>query len=124
MRDVVAIKLGGEDYQLPVTFAAYEAVDRLGLCPYKLFTTAAVRLQVPGLSVPQAAMLLAQAIGPELSGKALHAKAGDLWKAAKGRDLGCKELVDEALKYLGAILTDMEDAEAKPAPEDVNRPKP
>lgn len=113
---MMGIRLAGQDYQLPVTFAQFEALDRAGLCPYKLATTAAQTGKPLVLSLPQACHALS--IGME--GKT---PAPALWQAARARNGGPTETVDAALDYLLAFLKDMEDPEAKPRPEDVNSPK-
>ncbi len=117
MRDCVGIKLAGQDFQLPVTFAQYEALDALGLCPYRLATTAAQEGRRLGLSLPQACKALAVGIDSPT-----HTAAA-IWQAARARDLGAAEVVDAALDYLLAFLKAMEDPEAKSKPEDVNSPK-
>jgi hypothetical protein len=115
MRDVVVIKLDGQDYKLPVTFAQYESLDALGLCPYAFITGAALHLRKPVLSLPRAVKVLAIGI-PGTTPEAL-------WQAARAREGGPAEVVNAALDYMGAFLTALEDAGSKPPPEVPGSPK-
>lgn len=123
MRDTVVIKLAGQEFQLPVTFSEYEALDAVGLCPYRLATAAAQMGRPFGLSVPQACRALAIGIAARQRPGAEVLTANDIWQAARLRDGGPVEVVDAGLDYLAAFIRDMGDPEAKPKPEAADGPK-
>lgn len=111
--DTVTVRVGGEDFKLPVTLAVLRSLARAKVCPMYLSGLAAMAGRPLVLDFDQS--LTVVALGLQAAG-ITGATPESVWKQARKIEGGSKQVQDAALDYLTVFLREMPVTEAAPGP--------
>lgn len=99
-REVLTVKVFGEEVALPLTMEAAQRLEDAGLCAVTMTMEAALKGQRFLLRPTQAARVLAIGMGA----KDVRGKARELWE--RGRREGASAILVPATEYLARIAAD------------------